>query len=206
MIAFLHTSAVHVERFEKLVKKYNTTIEIKHFVKEDLLKIALETGSIAKDRFEKTIQNIQEIEQPALLICTCSTYGKLCEQLEQVHRIDQPIVEAIVAKYSKIAVAYTVNSTKEISKELIQRTAARQQKKISIIDADCSHCWTYFEKGDIAKYAWAIAEHLQAIHQDAEVIFLAQASMEGAKKYLQDIGCEVVSSPEFGVKAFLELL
>ena len=207
MIAFLHTSPLHIERFENLVKKYNDTIEIKHFVDEGLLHIALETGVLAKEQFVKTIQKIQAEQQIKMVICTCSTYGQLCETFETVHRIDQPIVDTIVAEYTKIALAYTAPSTKKTSQQLILQTAARQQKKIQLLHADCSHCWQYFEAGNIEKYEKSIAEHLRKISQDAEVIFLAQASMEGAKKYLVDIQSIVVSSPAFGVKTFLaELL
>jgi len=206
MIAFLHTSALHIQRFEKLVRKYNDTVEIQHVVEEDLLKIALETGVLAKDKFVKAIQNIQTKQQPKILICTCSTYGQLCENLEQVHRIDQPIVDLIVAKYTKIALAYTVLSTKEISQQLTQQTAIRQGKEIQLTLMDCSHCWSYFEAGNLKKYEQAIAQHLRKISREVEVIFLAQASMEGAKKYLQDIESIVVSSPEYGIRTFLAKL
>lgn len=202
-IAFLHTSPLHIERFENLVRKYNDTIEIKHFVDEDLLHLALETGVLAKEQFVKTIQKIQAEQQIKMVICTCSTYGQLCEPFETVYRIDQPIVDTIVAKYAKIALAYTAPSTKKTSQQLILQTAARQQKTIQLIDADCTHCWPYFEEGNIAKYERSIAQHLRQISQEVEVIFLAQASMEGAKKYLVDIKPIVVSSPEFGVKTFL---
>nr|WP_320000578.1 hypothetical protein [uncultured Draconibacterium sp.] len=37
-----------------------------------------------------------------------------------------------------------------------------------------------------------------------DVIFLAQASMEGAKKYLKQIKKEVLSSPEFGISELIK--
>jgi len=203
MIAFLHTSAVHIQGFEKLVRKYNDTVEIKHFVEEDLLKTALETGALAKDKFVRIVQNIQATQRPNLLVCTCSTYGQLCEELEQIHRIDQPIANHIVANYAKIGIAYTVISTKEISQQLIQETAISQGKGIQLTLMDCSHCWPYFEGGNMDKYEKSIAQHLRKISRDVAVIFLAQASMEGAKKYLTAIKPIVVSSPEFGVRNFL---
>ena len=42
MIAFLHTSPIHIETFEKLVRKLDKNVEIKHFVNEKLL----ETGVV----------------------------------------------------------------------------------------------------------------------------------------------------------------
>ena len=205
MIAFLHTSIVHIDRFEQLVRKYHSIIPIKHFVKESILQTALATGQLDKITFIKTIQDIQQTK-PALIICTCSNYGQLCDQLPNVHRIDQPIVHHIVANYTTIALAYTASSTKIISLELLQQIAKQQDKKIHIIDCDCTHCWPYFEAGQLEKYEQEIAKTIRAKTNKAEVVFLAQASMEGVTAYLEDLEQMVLSSPEFGVKQFLQLL
>ena len=205
MIAFLHTSPVHIDRFERLVRKYHPTIAIQHFVKEDILQTALANGQLDKITFLDTIQAIQK-NKPSLTICTCSTYGQLCDQLSTVHRIDQPIVREIVAKYSSIAVAYTAHSTKAISLDILHQTAKRQGKLIRIIECDCTHCWPYFEAGDIKKYETEIAKTIRTKTNKSEVVFLAQASMEGAAAYLNDLKQAVVSSPEFGIKTLLQSL
>ncbi len=205
MIAFLHTSSVHIDRFERLVRKYHSTIPIQHFVKEDILETALATGQLDKSTFIHTVQTIQK-HKPAILICTCSTYGQLCDQLPNVHRIDQPIVHEIIANYSKIAIAFTAISTKAISVDLLQQTAKRLDKLVHIIECDCTHCWPYFEAGNFKKYEEEIAKTIRIKTVQSEVVFLAQASMEGAAKYLGNLKQAVVSSPEFGVRAFLQLL
>ena len=205
MIAFLHTSPIHIDRFDKLVRKYHPTIAIQHFVKEDILNTALTTGQLDTTTFKDTIQTIQA-NKPCLIICTCSTYGQLCDQLTTIYRIDQPIVREIVANYSSIAIAYTAHSTKVISLDLLQQTAKELNKRIQITECDCTHCWPYFEAGDIKQYETEIAKTIRAKTNQSEVVFLAQASMEGAAKYLEDLKQAVVSSPEFGIKTLLQSL
>lgn len=205
MIAFLHTSPLHIARFEQIVRKYHSTIPIQHIVKESILETALATGKLDEITFADTIQQIQQTK-PQVIICTCSTYGQLCDQFSNVERIDQPIAYHIVANYSTIALAYTAASTKTVSLDLLLRTAQQQGKIIRIIDCDCTHCWPYFEANDLKKYEEAIATSIRAKTNNAEVVSLAQASMEGAKKYLADLDQVVVSSPEFGVRHFLQLL
>lgn len=75
MIAFLHTSSIHIEKFDNLVRSVNKEIEVKHFVNADLLSSALENGITDSETFSREIAEIKLL-QPELIICTCSTYGE----------------------------------------------------------------------------------------------------------------------------------
>lgn len=97
-----------------------------------------------------------------------------------------------------------MSSTKKTSKALIERLAKERKKSIQMIEIDCSICWQWFEKEDMERYEVEIANQIKLQTEHIEVVFLAQASMEGAKKYLTNEKYEVVSSPEFGVKRYLE--
>ena len=201
-IAFLHTSPIHIHRFEKLVRKFDTEIETRHFVNEELLQFALQNGKLDKNSFTSLISNIQ-LEEPNQIICTCSTYGQLCDNFSDVYRIDQPIAEYLVINFSKIILAYTVSSTKKISLELLQQIAIRENKAIKIILCDSTDSWQYFENNDFENYELSIATKVKSIANQGEVVFLAQASMEGAKKHLNSLDIETFTSPAFGIKHFL---
>ena len=202
MIALLHTSPVHISRFDKLLEKLGIDQPVKHFVNEKILKKALETGKIDQEGFNEEIKKIQK-ESPELIICTCSTFGAACDLVDGVERIDRPIAEYLVKKYASIAIAYTAISTKESSFELVKNTAKRLKKDLSIIEIDCTAFWSYFESGETETYYQKIANNIISTKKDAEAIFLAQASMEPTIAYLSDIGIEVVSSPEYGMKEIL---
>ena len=202
MIAFLHTSDIHIPKFDALVKKYNPTIEIRHFVNAAILKSALENGKTDNETFLAEVEKIKK-DKPQLIICTCSTYGGECDHTEGIERIDFPIAEYLVKNYRRIALAYTALSTKNTSEDLLLKTARQLDKKIEILHCDCTDGWPYYEKNDAENYGFHIAEKIRDIETEVDAVFLAQASMEVAKPYLNDISKNVYSSPEFGINTFL---
>lgn len=205
MITFLHTAGLNVKRFEDLVRKYNSEIEIKHFVNEDLLRFALTHNRANSEAFRDEVQKIKK-EPTGLIVCTCSSYGDECDLLQEIERIDKPVAEYLVANYQNIGLAYTAKSTLASSLNLLNQVAESLHKSINIIEYDCTGCWKYLEQGDTDRYEREIAAIIEKQLSPAEAIFLAQASMENARHHLHSFDKEVISSPEYGVKKFLEKL
>ena len=203
MIAFLHTSKIHIDRFEKLVNSIDKSIPTKHFVNEEILELAITNGKTDSDTFKKQIDFIKE-DNPKLIICTCSTFGEESDTLDNVFRIDRPIVQYIVNKFHKIGLVYTAISTKEISTNLLVETSRQLNKQIEIINCDCSGHWVHFVNGNQLEYETQIANSIKSLEEQVDVVFLAQASMVGAKNMLLNFKKEIVSSPEYGVKQILQ--
>ncbi|MGL1886283.1 MAG: hypothetical protein OCD76_07190, partial [Reichenbachiella sp.] len=160
MISFLHTSKVHIDRFESLVRLHDQEVVTKHYVNAALLDTALSSGKTDSVSFGHQIEEIKK-DNPSLIICTCSTYGEESDKDIAVYRIDRPIVEYLVKKYDRIGLAFTANSTKEISKNLLLSTSQKLKKEINIIDCDCSAYWPHFEEGNIAAYEKGIAANIE---------------------------------------------
>lgn len=100
--------------------------------------------------------------------------------------------------------AFTANSTKEVSKNILLKIAKDKNKEITIVNCDCSTSWKYYENNDFANYEKSIAQNILKIEKEVEVVFLAQASMEGVKESLSDFTKEIYSSPKFGVQEYLK--
>jgi hypothetical protein len=205
MIVFLHTSPIHINKFERLVRKYDKSIPIKHFVNEAILSYAITNGKTDSENFFKEIESIRK-ESPDLIICTCSTYGEESDNTKFVKRIDKPIAEYLITNYNKIGLAFTAISTKEISKNMMLNMIQEREKQVEIVDCDCTSVWKYYQANDFDNYAKSIAETLLTYQGKVDAVFLAQASMEGAKDYLNNFSKKIYTSPEFGVKAYLESL
>ena len=205
MITFLHTSAANVSRFDDLIKKYDSGIEVRHIVNEDLLRTALHTGKADESTFRAEVERAKT-SASGLIVCTCSSYGDACDTLPGVERIDRPVVAYLVQRYSHIGLAYTAGSTWEASKRLVLSEAEKIGKKVEVIRFDFTACWKNFEAGNFEAYERGIAELIKADDSEAEAIFLAQASMQNAKSYLEDYEKEVLASPEFGVRVYLNRL
>lgn len=203
MIVFLHTSDIHIEKFEKLVRKYDKNVEIKHFVNSDFLTTALQTGKTDTDSFKFEVENIKKID-PNLIICTCSTYGAECDNNADINRIDLPIATLLVKEYKTIGLAFTATSTKLVSEKLLFEEANKIDKKIKITNIDCSSAWKFYESDDFENYAKSIASSVMKYQNQVDVIFLAQSSMEGAKDYISFFHKGVYTSPEYGVQQYLK--
>ena len=70
-----------------------------------------------------------------------------------------------------------------MSKTSLSKIASEQQRKIQVIGCDCSEYWPYFEQGRVEQYEKGIAQRIRPFTSQVDVIFLAQASMEGASKW-----------------------
>lgn len=202
MIAFLHTLSANVDKFDNIVKKYAPDAEIKHVVKEALLHDALANGVADYKSFNEEVEKIKSLE-PEMIICTCSSYGEASDRRDDVMRIDRPIVEYILSKYSKIGLAYAASSTRDISADLLRNTAKAMGKKLKVVDIDASDAWPFYLESKFEDYVKRIAEHITEYTDQVEVVFLAQASMETAKEYVKDSSIEILSSPDYGVKKLL---
>lgn len=203
MISFLHTSAVHIDRFEKLVRSFDQNIATKHIVNSELLSYALKNKELDITGFQQAIATIKK-DNPQLIICTCSTYGSACNDTNNVKRIDYPIANYLVKNFTKIGLAFTAKSTESASLNLLKQVSENQKKDIEIIPFDCTRAWKHFANNDIKKYEKKIAKKIKKLAPNVDVIFLAQASMEGVKKYVHNIEQAVFSSPEFGIKSYLK--
>lgn len=208
MIVFFHTLKNNIEKFEHLANQLAPKAEIKHFVNERVLQMALNNGKVTSDIFEIFRNEILTISRlkPERIICTCSTFGEACSQLNEqgiaIEKIDFPIAKYLVENYKHIGLAYTAESTKKVSRKLLEKIAEELNREVVIFDMDCTSSWDYFPSGEIERYHRSIAKTLEKNNANVEAIFLAQASMEGAIDFLK-LDVEVVSSPKYGVKYFL---
>ncbi|NND31673.1 MAG: hypothetical protein HKN76_03715 [Saprospiraceae bacterium] len=203
MITFLHTAKANIQRFEDLVQKHAPGTKVQHYVNEELLKYAIENGHADTEAFKLEADQIMAATN-GTIVCTCSSYGEACDQFSGIERIDRPVVEYLVDRYEQIGLAYTAKSTLAMSRNLIEAVAKNKGKRVEVIEIDCSHCWPYFIAGDADRYVKEIARHIKNNPTPAEAIFLAQASMENSKMYLDNYPIEVMASPEYGVITYLQ--
>lgn len=113
-------------------------------------------------------------------------------------------------KFGKIICTYLNSIYYKLDKGNEQRTpekgCRKKRKKIKIEEINCQDCWNWFEKGDSNRYAIEIANQIKKSGKGCEVIFLAQASMEDAKKYIVDEKYKTLSSPMYGIEKYVELI
>ncbi len=183
MLAFLHTSRVHVETFSRLVRDADDVIPVRHEVQESLLADALAAGAITDGIRSATATVVQALanEGARVIVCTCSTLGGVAEAVRVpdclVMRIDRPMAEQAVASGRRILVVAALRSTFQPTGALLNQIASDAGRSIDVVEVLCERAWRLFERGDHPGYAGEIARTIEATALPGDLVLLAQASM-----------------------------
>jgi hypothetical protein len=209
-LAFLHTSPIHIDTFDRLLAEIAPSVAVRHIVDESLLDEARTAGMITPALEQRIAAALRDAsaQDGAVVLCTCSTIGESAEAAgtrsgRMVLRVDRPMAERAVALGERILVAAALASTLAPTHALILDAAHMAGKSIELRELLCESAWAFFERDDLAGYAQTIADELRVGASDADVIVLAQASMAAAAPLCGDLGVPILSSPQLGLEAAL---
>ncbi|PKF80364.1 amino-acid racemase [Vibrio sp. vnigr-6D03] len=201
-IAFLHTSPVHIDTFNTLIRKHAPNLKTTYSVREDILKEATVNG-VNANVAKSTEEEIRKLAaQSKLTICTCSTLGGVVEKAALLHdlnaiRIDRAMADAAI-KYDNVLVLAALESTLLPTEELMNQSCCNTLAVPNIEYQLIPNAWECFMKGDSEGYFDLIARTLLAKEDQFDAIVLAQASMAGALS-TKPYSIPVLSSPELGI-------
>jgi Asp/Glu/Hydantoin racemase len=206
-VGFLHTSPVHVDVFERLVAEIEPGARCTSAVDEGLLAMARHDGPGAADVVAGVAARIDELIASGAdqIVCTCSTIGGIAELVGAergmtVVRVDRAMAERAVEIGGRVLVLAVLESTLEPTTRLIAAVAGDRHVEIETHLVDGA--WAHFEAGDVERFHALIADAIERIGNEADVIVLAQASMAGAATRVA-VGVPVLSSPRLAVEHIL---
>ena len=138
-IAFLHTSPVHVDTFERLVRASGQAIKIEHIVAEELLADAQRLGP----DYPSVVAQVQSAMNSAastgaaIVVCTCSTIGGVAEKTPTTGqfiaaRIDRAMADPAVVLGPRILLVAALESTLKPTVDLIEESAFALQAEVKI--------------------------------------------------------------------------
>jgi hypothetical protein len=218
ILAFLHTSPVHIPTFEGLTQGQAPHTPTLHRVEEDLLAQARAEG-ITPALEAKVKQVLLELvaQGAKVIVCTCSTLGAIAETADVgcvVLRVDRAMAQKALELGNTILLVAALESTLEPTRKLFLEVANGADQKVELLELWCQNAWAKFEAGDKVGYLREIAQEITqeitrvvgANSARVGVIVLAQASMAGAEIYCPEIQIPILSSPFLGVQAALEVL
>jgi len=214
MIVFLHTSPVHVARFDALRDRIAPGQRIRHVVREDLMDRTIAEGGLTPDIQAAARQALADALTPEVkaLVCTCSMIGQVAEAYDAeasvpVLRVDRPMTDQAVMQARNIAVCATYPLSLAATVALVRSSADYLQRpKVIVTEHLFPAAWPLFESGEMEAYFQAVALGIRGVSLSADLILLAQASMEGAIPLCGDIDIPIWSSPEIGFRTALSLI
>ena len=210
MLAFLHTAAVHVDTFDRLAKSEDSSVALRHVVRDDLFANVLERGEVTPDVAAAVRAQVSELvdDGSRVVVCTCSTLGSWAEATPvtdgaKVLRVDRPAAEQLVATGQRVLVAAAAPSAMLAAVNLLRSVASQQRRQFAHAELSCASAWPLFLSGDHAGYARQIAELVEAFALPGDQVMLAQASMAPALSRIRRRDIYVSATPTVGVRAAL---
>ena len=204
-LAFLHTAQVHVPTFERLVRRIEPGLHVRHVVREELLADARVVGVDDAGLVSRVHEAMHEAasEGAKVVVCTCSTIGAIAERTPtgdafRALRIDRAMADRAVRTGPRVLIAAALESTLAPTKALV--LSAAQDAGIAVQPAVLfvEDAWPHFEAGDSVRYIETLASAIRAASAEADVVVLAQASMAPVADALADLGIDMLSSPAPG--------
>ncbi|MCE9650806.1 MAG: aspartate/glutamate racemase family protein [Parvibaculum sp.] len=211
-IAFLHTTAVHIETFNALGAELAPELALTHAVREDLLSAAEKVGFVTPALDLKTQEALIALADGGarVVVCTCSTLGASAEAAAEeadvpILRIDRAMADLAVETGARIGVCACIPATVPNTQTLIRSSAAQAGREIDMRTFVFDDVWTLFREGRLSDYYEGIASRLADAARDVDVLVLAQASMAPAAALCGALGVPVLSSPRIGFEVAARL-
>ncbi|MCU1330805.1 MAG: Asp/Glu/hydantoin racemase [Bryobacterales bacterium] len=205
-LAFIHTSHVLIPLFTELAKKHLPGVEIFHMLDDSLIRNTIRAGCLTENTTRRVAGMIDLAHEGGadVVMVTCSSIGKATELARDardfpVLRIDEAMAERAVEQGVTIGIAATLSTTLEPTVELLQATADRLGKSISIVSRVAEGAFEAVVAGDVARHDELVLAMLRDLRSAVDVVVLSQASMARVAALLPVEGAPILSSPEAAV-------
>ena len=211
MIAFLHTSPVHVDTFAGLMQAYAPDVAVQHLVDEALLRDAQTLGVEDATIVVRVTRRMNEAAEDGarVVVCTCSTIGGIAEKVDArgrflPMRIDRAMADAAVERGERILIVAALESTIGPTQRLVEDSAFTHGRSVIISTLTIRSAWPHFLSGNLVAYYAQIEQVIRSQLGNADVVMLAQASMAPVAKTFKGAEVLVLSSPELGVRRAID--
>jgi len=210
----VHTGPVTVQPLVAQAAELLPDVRIVNLIDDSLLKDVMAAGGVTPavtSRMKQYYKIGQEMGAVAILNA-CSSVGEVADAAMSsldipLVKIDVAMAEEAVSRASRIGVAATVATTLDPTVRLIEKTASRLGKEITVIRKLCEGAFDALLAGDTEKHDQLVAAGLEELAGEAELIVLAQVSMGRVADALGErITVPVLTSPRLGIQRLATVL
>jgi Asp/Glu/hydantoin racemase len=214
-LAYIHTVTSLVGVFKSLSEELIPEADVFNIIDESLLQNTIRANQLSnttRRRLASYLISAEEAGAKAILV-TCSSVGPAVDGGRSlvnvpVFRVDQPMANLAVKSGIRIGVAATLQTTLDPTSDLILRLAKEHHKDVQVTSRLCEGAFEAVIQGDTAKHDHLVAQGLQELASQSDVIVLAQASMARVVPMLseEDRKVPILSSPRLAVEHLAKFL
>lgn len=206
-LGLVHTVSKLAPTFAELAGELLPGVEAVVIADELLLKRTVRDGAVddlTRDRLRGHIAALADFGVDAVLV-TCSSVGAVVDDLARqadvpVLRVDRAMAEHAVTLGSTIGVLATLPTTLVPTTELVEATAREAGRPVTVVSRLCEGAFAALDRGDGARHDAIIAEELDRLAAEVDVVVLAQASMARIAAARPAGGTRVLSSPRLAME------
>lgn len=210
-VALLHTGAVVIPTFTRLMQTYLPEVEVQHLL-DDKIVADLGAGADA-DRIGARLVALGRAAKAAdsqAVVFTCSSISGYARRVAgeigiPVHRVDEAMADRAVHSGDRIAVVATLRTTLEPTAALLRERARLLDREIELATEVIDKAFDAVVAGDQGRHDTLVRDAIMRHAAGNDVIVLAQASMAGAADGIRP-DVPVLTSPELGVRRLADLL
>lgn len=216
-LVLIHTSATLVPVFQDLTRQYlqHKPIQVFNIVDDSLIQNTIENGKLTAGTARRVVNYLASAEEAGadFIMVTCSSIGPAVDTAASltsvpILRVDQPMADQAVSMGKKIGVVATLSTTLGPTSELVNRRAEASGKTIELTTKICDGAFEALMAGSPEQHDRMVADALESLAQEVDVIVLAQASMARVVDQLPDQvkQAPILSSPEIAMQYLAEKL
>lgn len=213
-VAVVHTFLYSVEDLKKQFREKLPEVEMINIIDDSLLQEALANKGITPAIIRRMCSYFIEAQQLGCecILNQCSSVGEAADIAAKLVnipmvKIDGPMAQKAVEHGKNIAVIATAISTIEPSSRLVENTAKRLGKDVSVNRCFCEGAYdALLIENDREKHNKIVIDTIKKAAETNDVIVLAQGSMYHLIPLLTDIKAPVLTSLESGVEQIRKVL
>lgn len=206
-LGMIHTVAQLAPTFAQLAGELLPGVETTVIADELLLKQPVRDGAIAattRDRLRRHVIALTDFGVDAVLV-TCSSVGDVVDEIASetevpVIRVDRAMAEHAVTLGARIGVLATLPTTLVPTTRIVDEAAGKALRDIEVLSRLCEGAFAALDRGDAARHDAIVAEELDQLAAEVDVVVLAQASMARIAAARPATGTPVLSSPRMAIE------
>lgn len=210
-LGIIHTVSKLAPTFAELAGELLPGVETTVIADDLLLKRTVRDGAVddvTRNRLRSHVAALADFGVDAVLV-TCSSVGGVVDEIASgadvpVLRVDRAMAERAVTLGARVGVLATLPTTLTPTTQLVEAAAREAGRAVTVVSRLCDGAFDALDRGDAARHDAIIAEELDRLAAEVDVVVLAQASMARIAAVRPLGGTPVLSSPRLAMEQLAE--
>lgn len=213
-VAVIHTFLYSVEDIKALFKEIIPEVEMINIIDDSLLQEVLAVGHPTPAVIRRMSQYALQAEAMGadLILNQCSSVSEVVDIVKKMIsipylKIDEPMAEEAVKLGNNIGVVATAHSTLAPTVRLVENTARRLNKQVTV-----NHCFAegaynaLLKEGNREKHNKIVLNTIREAAEKNDVVVLAQGSMYPLLPLTKDMKAPILASLRTGIEQIKKVL